>query len=335
MTRYLNPFREILAIAVISTALCVMVYNQAKIIAPLAKHNLETFISFNQEVRFGYAETDIGLLDLEKDWRPRILSLLAGSLATRPAFLTDNPATHYPRLIGLYSAVWLGLTFFLLLLTFGREALFPILGTFAAVAFAYMPGMADRIYPWDLPSLFFFTLFVCLLHRQRLNWFLLVLPLAVLFKETAVVLTLAYLFRAGTGTKRLLYFAAAAALAFFAKLSADLLTDSLGRFTLDTGFLKTNVRYLIRGTFPYPEWYPGLTGFSHPLFLNAGLLLAFFLYPFRSHPLGMLRVIVLCYVAGMFFYGIIFEYRIWIDITPLLLYPLMPAGKGNPAAEKT
>jgi hypothetical protein len=318
----------------IATALCVMVYNQAKIIAPLAKHNLETFISFNQEVRFGYAETDIGLLDLEKDWRPRILSLLSGSLATWPAFHTDNPPAHFPRLIGIYSAVWLGLTFLLLLLTFGSQALFPILGTFAAVAFAYMPGMADRIYPWDLPALFFFTLFVCLLHRQRLNWFLIFLPLAILFKETAVVLTLAYLFRDDTKTRRLLFFAAAAILAFISKVSADLLTDSLGRFTLDTGFLKTNLRYLFKGTFPYPEWYPGLTGFSHPLFLNAGLLLAFCLYPFRSHSIRMLRVIVLSYAAGMFFYGIIFEYRIWVDITPLLLYPLLPAVYNEAEGEK-
>ena len=35
----------------------------------------------------------------------------------------------------------------------------------------------------------------------------------------------------------------------------------------------------------------------------------------------MLKVIVLCFSIGTLLYGIVLEYRIWFELTPLLLYP--------------
>lgn len=329
----LHSGREILAIAFIGVALCVIVYNEVSMIVPLHSHNVRTFIAFNHEANFPAGDTPIGFIDLGKAWRPRLLSNIAGAWATRSAFTADTvnkgfqqitrmELQKFRRLVGLYVAFWLGLTFLLYLITLGGNALIPILGTFAAVAFGYMPGIGDRVYPWDMPPLFFCTLFVCMLLRDKLVLFLCVLPVAVLFKETAAVLVAAYLFVSGSRRRRMALFGTAAALCVVPKVTVDVLTHSTGRFTFDASFLATNMRFLFLGSFPYPEWYPGMTGYHHPLLLNAGLLVAFMVYPFRGAHVWMLRAIVLCFIAGTLLYGIMFEYRIWFDIVPLLLYPL-------------
>ena len=327
--------RQILAIALISCALCLMLYYEVKAIAPIAPHSAQTFIGYSQGIEFPVFESELGPMNLQKSWKPRLFSNMLGSLVTQHAVVDGAiSGDQIAHLAGLYAAGWLALTFLLYIVFFGGASLIPILGTYAGVAFGYMPGIGDRIYPWDMPPVFFFTLFVCLLLKDKLPYFLIFLPIATLFKETAIVLSVAFLFVEGSAKKRLLLFAAAIALSVGAKFVADVITQSQGRFTLDTRMLQANIRYTLSGEFPHKEWYTWVSRINHPVFINAGLLVAFFLYPFQSRNAWMLRTIVIIFVVGTLFWGVIFEFRIWYELIPILLVPLYQSqltGKMKPA----
>ncbi len=82
-----------------------------------------------------------------------------------------------------------------------------------------------------------------------------------------------------------------------------------------------NVQFILFGESPLREWYLHLSRVNHPVFLNAGLLAAFFLMPFKCEHSRMLRTIVIVFCVGTLFWAIVFEYRIWFELIPLSLYP--------------
>lgn len=326
----IRSVREVLALATIGIALCLMLYHEVKLVAPLHRDSRRTFIGYEQGLRFPVFDSQVGHMDLQRSWKPRVLSNVLGSLATRGATADDEAgARKFSRQAGLYAGTWLGLVFLLYLVALRGDALLPMLGTYAGVAFGYLPGLGDRIYPWDMPALFFYTAFVCLLTCRRLEYFLVLLPIGVLFKETVGILALAYLFSEHSWKRRRLLFALALALAGGAKLLADWMTQSAGRFSLDTTLLLANLRYLVSGEWPQKGWY-AVGGLHHPLLLDAGLLTAFLLQPFRDRHVWMLRTIVLAFSAGNLLFGVVFEYRIWFELIPILLYPFYCAAR--PAA---
>ncbi len=187
--------RETAAIAAIGLALCLMMYHQVRWLAPLQPHSAYTFAQLARQPRSPREPSDAGKLDLQKRWAPRILSNTLAVLITQDCLQGSAlDVERFSHRVGLYASVWLGMIFCLYLLILRELSLIPILGTFCGVAFGYMPGIADRIYPWDMSALFFYSLFIGFLIAGRIKWFLVVLPVAVLFKETACVLALAYLF---------------------------------------------------------------------------------------------------------------------------------------------
>lgn len=318
--------RRMLALVAIGSALCLMLYHEIRVIAPVASHSAQTFLAHAAGLDFPAFESKVGLMDLQRAWKPRLLSNVLGSYATRGAVVDGRISDErFAHLAGLWSASWLALVFLLYLAFLGSDALIPMLGTFAGVAFAYMPGIGDRVYPWDMPSLFFSALFVCLLLHDRLAVMLFFLPIATLFKETAIVMAPAFLFLRGSARKRIAMFGVALLSIVAAKIAADVITDSQGHLAFDGRLLLANVRYAVTGEFPHPEWYTWTSHRSHLVLVNAGLLAAFFLYPFPDRNAWMLRTVVLLYVAGTLTGAVVFEYRTWIGLIPLLLYPLTRA----------
>lgn len=312
------------AAAIIALALCVMVYHQAAALAPLHPHTAQTFLAPRFQSRFVGFKSELGVMDLHKSWAPRLLSTGLGYLFTRGS-VEGNAAVadRFAHEVGLYAAFWMGLILLLYLLTLRHLALLPILGTYCAVSFGYLPGVADRVFPWDLPALFFYTLFVCLMLRRRLLLFLPLLPLAVLFKETAGLLALGYLFGPWPLGRRLRLFALAAALAALARFGALAVTHTFGAPPFSAALLLANLRFCLTGVFPHPEWYLyPLRWFDHPLLIDAGLFAAFLCVRGGDANLRALRWIFFTFTALMFCGGIIFEYRIWFELIPICLYPL-------------
>lgn len=327
--------RRILALAAIGSALCLMLYHEVRVIAPITSHSAQTFIAHAAGLDFPAFESKVGVMDLQRAWKPRLLSNVLGSYVARGAVVDGRISDErFAHLAGLWSAGWLALAFLLYLGFLGSDALIPMLGTFAGVAFAYMPGIGDRVYPWDMPSLFFAALFVCLLIRDRLPVMLVFLPIATLFKETAIVMAPAFLFLKGSPSKRIAMFGVALVSTVAAKIAADVITGSQGHFPFDARLLLANVRYVLTGEFPHSEWYTWTSWWNHPLLVNAGLLAAFFLYPFPDENAWMLRTVVLLFIAGTLTGAVIFEYRTWVGLVPILLYPLAraPLARQEPTA---
>jgi hypothetical protein len=318
----LRNVRRLAVVSVIGIALCVMLYNQVKLIVPLNYDNALTFVAGELDLEFYKGESEIGYVDLEKSWSPRVLSKALGSFFARGSIEgREIVPGRFVHLVGLYASLWLGLIFLAYVILLRENALIPILGTYCGVAFGYMPGIADRLFPWDLPALFFFTLFICLLYAGKTRFFLPILPIAVLFKETACVLAIGYLFLESSRRNRILAFGVALALGVATKLIADWATVSGTGLGLDASKLVANFRFIFLGEFPHPEWYIPLQRINHPLLINAGLSLAFILHPSKGRHAKALWAVFLAFTASALIWGLILEYRIWFEMIPVSLYP--------------
>lgn len=330
-----------LCMVVIILALCLVVYHEAKILAYLFDFNYISFLFQKLGKHPTPMDTEFGVMDLYSSWKPRMLSTLAGGWFTQGSLRgTVAERADFAWRVGAYSAFWMALTLFLYFAALGRQALMPILGTFCGVAFGYMPDLADRICPWDMPALFFWTAFVILLLKRRLTWLLPLLPLAVAFKETAALLPLAFLFAPGPWRRRLALFAAGMALAGATKLALNAAVGVHGYNPFNPGLFAQNIKFFFTGNFPYMQtWYfAERETYNHPVFINAGFVAAFFFAGRRGDPhLAMLRTLAAAFIAATLFCGIFFEYRIWFELIPISLYPFYRAplaerGEGAAAA---
>ena len=302
---------------IIASALCVAAYNQGKLIALGYPHTALTFNALSQG--FGhYTES------FAQEWRPRIFSVWAASMfGAYDSMVGNDPLaqeTMFTIRVGAWVGMWLLLTNLVIIGARRERSLFFLFATYGAVSFGYMvPGdLSHRVYPWDMPALFTFWCFVALVDSGKFRWLLLLLPVATGFKETAMVLCVAYLFwDKAPWRRRLLYFVLASVACLAVKVAIDfatrsprpVLTMTTGAGTPGDRFL-LNLRYLRQLTV------------GHPIFINAGTLLAFLLLPGRSQRLWMLRTICLLFSAGIFVCGIIAEYRIWFEMIPIALYGL-------------
>ena len=86
---------------------------------------------------------------------------------------------------GFYHALWLFLLYLILILH-RRDALLIMLGVFSGLMYNFTLPAGEWFYPWDMPTMFFFT-WACLLYDQRRLFPLMVAVwLGSLFKETTM-----------------------------------------------------------------------------------------------------------------------------------------------------
>jgi hypothetical protein len=198
--------------------------------------------------------------------------------------------------------------------------------------FGYCPGIVNRVYPWDLPALFFFSAFVACYHRKVYRAIPVVILLGLLFKETTAVLCLSFLFLDIPMRDRLRYFIVTAVLFVVAKVSIDLaVRNPTPFFSMTTSRpsgggprIMANLRTLATASL------------AHPVFINAGTLVALAILPGRSRTLTMLRWLAIAFTVNTFFFAMIDEYRIWFELAPLAVYALASrfeaGGRGAAAA---
>jgi hypothetical protein len=296
----------------LALALSVCAFYVTAAIAPLNPANLDTFVPSHFE--------GVSRQEVRQEWRPRVLSSGAAELVSNAVWAAGarSPGIHLMTTVGLYSALWLLLTNAVLLWGLGRRALFVMWGVFAAVVFGYCPALIDRVYPWDMPSLFFFAAFVACYHRRVYKAIPVVILLGLFFKETTAVLCLSFLFLDVPMRERLRYFVVTAALFVIAKVAVDLAVRNPMPFFSMTAHqphggaprITANLRTLVTA-------YP-----ANPVFINAGTLLALAVVPGRSRTLAMVRWIAIAFAVSTFFFGMVNEYRIWFELAPLAVYAL-------------
>lgn len=219
---------------------------------------------------------------------------------------------------GFYHAFWLFLLFGLLIL-YRRDALLIMLGVFGGLMYNFTIPAGRWFYPWDMPTMLFFT-WACLLYDQRRLFPLLVVVwLGSLFKETTLCCALLVLLgQHWPGKKRIAGFAA---LAVACLLTRKLLMAGYGvrtvffalnnaenfhEFVLKTwDVLLGNLRLLFS------------TNLYHVLFTNAGALFIMMLIPWRTRRDVVFKILAVIFILGQFLCGVIIECRIWYEILPL------------------
>lgn len=260
-------------------------------------------------------------LELRQEWRPRILSNLSAHTASRIArAATDDPILILRRTISFHSSGWLLLMNITLIAAWGRKAMPFIWGIFAAVMFGYASGLDKRIYPWDLPGLYLFALFV-ICHARRWHRALpFVIAAGPLFKETTIVLCIAPIFLMdGPMRARLIRVGLWLLLFGIVKIIVDLFVGNpLPFFSMsvhppgtDSFRVMSNLRGAIQPRF------------ANPLLINAGTLAAFLLLPNTDSTLRMFKCIAVIFALNLLVFGRILEYRIWFELAPLAIYALL------------
>jgi hypothetical protein len=219
---------------------------------------------------------------------------------------------------GLYHALWL-LLLYLILILYRRDALLIMLGVFGGLMYNFTIPAGRWFYPWDMPTMFFFT-WACLLYDQRrLLPLMVVVWLGSLFKETTLCCALLVLLGQHWPWKRRLA-------AFVALAGACFLTRKLlmAIYDVKTMFFalnnSNNIHELAHKTWSllvaniHLLFSPGL---NHVLFTNAGALFIMMLIPWHTRRDVVFKILAVAFILGQFLCGIIIEFRIWYEILPL------------------
>jgi len=265
-----------------------------------------------------------GYTNLKTAWQPRIFSTFLAAFISRVSAWVVNkisiPVINSPAelTIALWTTGWFLASGFVSLVTFKQRSIFYFFGTFAAISFGYLPRleMAVRVYPWDLPALFFFTLFMVFWLQKKYWLAFILIPLGVGFKETALILSIAFLFADLQWKQRLRLFLGSILLGFAIKISIDYFLQLPLFFTMETrvGGNQDASFYLFSNLY----WLKRIM----PFFVNAGTLLALILLPITNKNILVFKIIAAFFILGNFLFGNIIEYRIWFELTPFALYAL-------------
>ncbi len=221
-------------------------------------------------------------------------------------------------IFGSYHATWLFLLFVILILH-RKDALLIMLGVFSGLMYNLIIPAGQWFYPWDIPTMLFFT-WACLLYDKRqLFPLILVVWMGSLFKETTLCCTLLILLgEHWTLKKRIAGFAIT--------VIACLLTRKLlmAVYGVKTTALALNDAANIHG-FLFNTWSLLVNNIddlfsmnlNHVLFANAGALFLMLLIPWRNRRDVVFKILAVAFIIGQFLCGIIHEFRIWYEILPL------------------
>jgi Sel1 repeat len=256
---------------------------------------------------------------VQLNWKKRLAGpILSGWLLDEkfkgaPDFTWDG----FQSVFGFYHATWLFLLF-LVLIVYRKDALLIMFAVFGGLMYNLTDtAQPPFYYPWDLPTMFFFTL-ACLLYDSRRLWPLMVVVwLGGLFKETTLCCALLILLgEHWTLKKRVAGFAATVIATFAANkflmtlygVKAPILAMNDAPGVID----------IIRNTRLFYN-FDILFGLNarHVLFANAGSLLIIMLIPWRNRRDVVFKLLMVSFVIGEFFCGIINEVRIWYELLPL------------------
>ncbi len=137
-------------------------------------NNITTFTAFSSGIETYYEMTPA--------WRTRLFSnFLAFQLSQLlTQFPTLNSILHKIASYGndfhlsvvLWTICWYLLISFVYILGMRKHSILYILGTSASLSFGYLRQVSERIYPWDMPALFIFTIFILLFHPKNTGGYL-------------------------------------------------------------------------------------------------------------------------------------------------------------------
>jgi hypothetical protein len=144
-------------------------------------------------------------------------------------------------------------------------------------------------------------------------------PVAVLFKETSLLMVVAFLFCDDLPIKRRIAFLVVTVMiSLLLRGAVDLATANPSPIWTMTAVggpdhvvrLGVNVKQVLD------------LRANHPIFVDAGLLLALLVLPIENRQVLMLKIVAVLLTIGNLVFAVITEYRIWFEAIPLALYGL-------------
>lgn len=249
-------------------------------------------------------------------WRTRIGgNWIAGRLSDAVAHNGVLAKDDYQNIFGFYNAAWLFLTF-VAIICLADNPLFVIPLVFAGMCYSLTPLEEVTIFPWDMPSLCFWTLVVLLFQQKRYLEMLVAIVIGTVFKETVAVTAFFFFFTTLSRRKRWAFFGAAFITCLLLRLW---ITDAvLGQpriFTADvSGHSDVNVlKDLVT---------PRL---NHFIWINAGTFIVALFLPMKTTFDKGAKCVLIVFFVGMAtasaLAGTAFEFRQFSDVLPVsILY---------------
>lgn len=315
-----NKIKELLKIFIfvfIAIALCTIIFLKLRPIIFLHDDNIKTFYALKYSFEF-YKNV------MQRPWKPRLFSCALAAL-----FMPDDQIKNWVLIspddlrieikdyelfyirVGVWTVFWIFLTFIIFIFLRKNFSLFYMFGIFACLGIYFVPTEYARVYPWDMPMLFFYSLVVFLTAKDLYKWLVIILPIATGFKETAMVLPFIFFVWNKVPFKtRFIYASVTFLLCAIVKIYLSLITQNSSLFfTMD---IEPNIHksfFLI-----FSE------NFYNVLFINAGTLFPFLILPTKDSYINFLKLISIIFLGCMFVFGHYHEYRIFIELAPFALY---------------
>lgn len=246
-------------------------------------------------------------------WKPRIGgNWIAGRLCD--AFAEDGNLTMpvYENLFAFYNAAWLLLTF-AALIYLADNPLFIIPLVYAGMIYILTPPDNVIITPWDLPSMFFWTLAYLLWQRKSYFPMLAVIVIGTAFKETVAVTAFLFFFTTLSWRTRWTFFGATFVACLLLKMW---ITYSVfGHVRIFTADTQGQVGFHVFKDLITPQ-------VNHVIWINAGtFVLALLFLPMKTVNDRGTKFILVAFLAGLTWACILvstpYEFRQFLDVLPI------------------
>jgi hypothetical protein len=266
-----------------------------------------------------------GLINLQDYQNNNIVVLNVQNQEGQQVFGNYFYTEDYRSAFGLYHACWLFL-FFVMIIFFVEDPVFVILACFAGLFYMLTPNSGYYSYPWDIPSMTFFTLNYLLWKRKLYAWMLPVFAVGHFFKETVAVTAVLYFFTDLHWRKRIAYFAIAFVLTLLVKMVITEMVE--GRIIIITqvrgGETHGFFSYLKHNFFTYLDAnlkFIFSLQWNHFVFVNAGTFVLALFLPMRTKIEMGAKAILLLFFGGQLLAGCLNEFRVMLEVLPVsILY---------------
>ena len=300
-----------LVTAFIALSLCAAWYVFTRAVADGNGHNSLTLYMFvaDSHIHGHYNQ-------LAEVWQPRIGgNWITGRLCD--TFAPDGNLTFpvYERLFAFYNTAWVLLTF-TALVYLAERPLFVLPFVYAGLTYMLTPPESVIVTPWDLPSMFFWTLAYLLWDHKSYLPMVAVIVLGTAFKETVAVTAFLFFFTTLNWRTRGIFFGATFVACLLLKLWIT--AAVLGHPRIFTADSQGHLGFQVFLDLINPH-------VNHVIWVNAGTLVLALCLPMSTLADRGTKCILVVFLAGLTWACVLagtpYEFRQCLDVLPLsILY---------------
>lgn len=310
--------KKYILLSVIALSITSVQYHRirsAVLTGPHPEYKINSFFSFSNGIQC--------FKDNQKYfWKARVFSCLNSGLFARINGIKHSNKQHirFANVIAADQCIWL-LMAFAAIIVLSKKPLLFLLGTGIALQYSWLPMSEGQINPWDMPSLFWWTLVLLINSTKYKRAILYLIPAGALYKEIIAVLSILVLFWEDYPFKRrvVLFFCLALSCVSIKIIQGfiggcPVLGNQSFKFDyvpeLQRHVCRTGETYIWQRNLHALGWW---RNFNPIYFSITGLWIGLFLLPIP----WMYRIIAMVYFSTVFVPGNITEARLWHELIPV------------------